>query len=249
MPKIVKHGPTSILGTLVASAMLPSLAIASDSLDTLVLGGQLVTPSHIAGAPIDGWQEVMLPSGEIFYTDPEQRYVIVGTLYENAEDRLINVTEVVRRKVRLEALAAAKDSVVTYQASDEIAEITVFTDPSCPYCEMLHGDIDAINAAGITVNYLPFPRMGLNHPVAHLLAEIWCSEDPQAALNTAFNPGLAVQNDAQAWEQCSAAVEQGYVLGHEMGVQGTPAMVLPNGEVGEGYLPTDQLVQAVSLSQ
>ncbi|PCF94085.1 thioredoxin fold domain-containing protein [Vreelandella nigrificans] len=217
--------------------------------EEIMIGGQAVTPKRIGEAPMEGWDEVVLPSGEIFYTDSERRYLILGTLYENADDRLVNVTEILRRQERIEALTDLRDSFITFQASnEEIGEITVFTDTSCSYCGMLHGDIDAINAAGITVNYLPFPRMGLNNPVAQQLSEIWCSETPHKELSTAFNPGLAVENDGQAWDRCGETVASAYSLGHSFGVEGTPAIVLPNGEMGEGYMPVEHLVHAVMSS-
>ena len=251
MPTPNNRVAVATLGVLVTGILSIPPAVATPGPDNLVLGGQAVTPTRVADAPMPGWQEVRLPSGEIFYTDPEQRYVIVGTLYENTESRLVNLTELGGREARLETLAALPDEAfVTYSATgDEIGTITVFTDPSCPYCEMLHGDIEALNAAGVSVRYLPFSRMGLNHPVAQQLSEIWCSEGPQDELTAAFNPGRPVHGDEEAWDRCGEFVEQSYVLGQVFGIQGTPAIVLPSGEVGEGYLPAVQLVQAVSLGR
>jgi thiol:disulfide interchange protein DsbC len=38
------------------------------------------------------------------------------------------------------------------------------------------------------------------------------------------------------------------MLGQQFGVQGTPSIVLPDGEMGEGYVPARQLIQAVGRS-
>ncbi|MCC5902712.1 MAG: thioredoxin fold domain-containing protein [Halomonas sp.] len=242
-----------VLPSIAASASVNEerpVEVLPDIRDEMVLGGQVVKLKHVIDAPIEGWKEVMLATGEVFYTDPEQRYVIVGTLYENTEDHLFNVTELLRQQERLNALSGSgvRDSFVTFRAPDEIGEITVFTDISCSYCRMFHGDIDAINAAGITVNYLPFPRMGLSSPVAQQLSEIWCSDSSQEKLSKAFDPGMSVENDERAWEQCGGTVANGYALGHSFGIEGTPATVLPNGEMGEGYMPVEHLVHAFMSS-
>ena len=38
-----------------------------------------------------------------------------------------------------------------------------------------------------------------------------------------------------------------YALGHEVGVSGTPAIVLEDGRLLPGYMPADQLAQAIGL--
>ncbi|WP_414736189.1 thioredoxin fold domain-containing protein [Halomonas elongata] len=64
--------------------------------------------------------------------------------------------------------------------------MTVFTDISCPYCQQLHQDIPQLNAAGITVHYLPYPRQGLSSAVAQRMASIWCSKYPRHAMDKAW---------------------------------------------------------------
>ncbi|WP_280951032.1 thioredoxin fold domain-containing protein [Salinicola sp. RZ23] len=50
----------------------------------------------------------------------------------------------------------------------------------------------------------------------------------------------------QPTQRCQTAVDDGLQLGQRFGVKGTPTIVLPDGEMGEGYVPADQLIQAVS---
>lgn len=51
--------------------------------------------------------------------------------------------------------------------------------------------------------------------------------------------------EATPTPSCQSAVDDGYRLGQRFGVQGTPTIVLPSGEMGEGYVPAQQLIQAI----
>lgn len=217
-----------------------------EAVESLELGGQPANPSAIEPAPMEGWYEVRLRTGETLYTDAEARYLLVGELFENGEDQVINLSEQQRREQRLESLAELDEDVsLTYPADGDVkGEMTVFTDISCPYCQRLHQDIPQLNAAGITVHYLPYPRQGLSSAVAQRMASIWCSKYPRHAMDKAFDGQFAsVGDEAQV---CRPRLEKSVSLAQQFGVRGTPATVLPNGELGEGYRPVDQLVQAVS---
>lgn len=220
-----------------------------EAVESLKLGGQPANPTAIEPAPMDGWYEVRLRTGETLYTDAEARYLLVGELFDNGKDQVTNLSKQQRREQRLESLDELDENVsLTYPADGEVkGEMTVFTDISCPYCQRLHQDIPRLNAAGITVHYLPFPRQGLSSAVAQRMASIWCSKEPRQALDQAFDgQSASVGDEAQV---CQARLEQSVSLAQQFGVRGTPATVLPNGELGEGYRPVDQLVQAVGRAK
>lgn len=219
--------------------------VVPEALQQLSLGGTAVTPSAINETAVPGWYEVRLTTGETFYSDAEARFVLVGKLLENRSDRLVDLTELSQRTANLEALDQLPDmAFVTYPASgDEIGTITVFTDTTCPYCQRLHQDIGALNDAGITVLYLPFPRTGMTSSAALQLADIWCSDNPRQALTAAFHQYTT--NTSTGAEACRDEVASGYTLGLKLGIRGTPAIMLPSGELGAGYMPVDQIVQAV----
>lgn len=43
--------------------------------------------------------------------------------------------------------------------------IYVFTDADCGYCRKFHSEIDEVNALGIEVRYLPWPRSEQTMPI------------------------------------------------------------------------------------
>lgn len=219
-----------------------------EALEELVINGQAVTTESIRRVDLEGpVYEVRLRNGDTFYSDAQGRHMVVGELYDNAPDGLVNITERYDRQARLDQLDDIPDEkTVVYPAQgDVVGEITVFTDTTCPYCQRLHQEIEKLTTAGVTVRYVPFPRAGTASPAANQLAQVLCSKSPTDAMTRAFH-GEPLQPTPV--KSCRTAVDDGFALGQQFGVQGTPSIVLPNGEMGEGYVPAKELFQAVRRS-
>lgn len=216
-----------------------------ESLKQLTINGQALKPESIQRVELEGpIYEVRLRNGDTFYSDAEGRYMVVGNLYDNSPAGLINVTERNDRQARLDQLEQLPDEgMVVYPAqTDEIGVITVFTDTTCPYCQMLHQEIEQLTLAGVTVRYVPYPRAGSHSSAARQLAQVLCSKSPQDSMTSAF---AGQTQDTTPTQRCQAAVDEGYRLGQRFGVKGTPSIVLPSGEIGEGFLTAKQLIQAI----
>ncbi|MDL4864876.1 DsbC family protein, partial [Halomonas elongata] len=182
--------------------------------------------------------EVRLETGETFYTNAEGNYFLVGDLYENTDAGLVNLTEQARNAERTARLDEIPDDQrVTFRGTeDPEARVVVFTDTTCPYCQRLHEEIPRFNELGIEVDYLAFPRGGMNSPGAREMERIWCAGNPSEALSAAFRDE-SPESDAT----CDNPVEEQYHLGLELGVQGTPAIILPDGSLVSGYVPAERL--------
>ena len=59
--------------------------------------------------------------------------------------------------------------------------IIVFTDVDCPYCRKLHGELDRLQAQGIAVRYMAFPRSGPNTKAWRTMASTWGRTRPRQA--------------------------------------------------------------------
>lgn len=218
------------------------------ALQDLAINGKPVTPESIRRVDLEGpIYEVRLRNGDTFYSDAQGRHMVVGSLYDNSSDGLVNLTEQNDRQDRLDQLNAfpEEDTVVYPALGKEVGQVTVFTDTTCPYCQRLHQEIEKLTTAGVTVRYVPFPRAGSNSPAANQLAQVLCSRSPTNAMTRVFH-GEPLQPTPV--KSCRKAVDDGFALGQQFGVQGTPSIVLPNGEMGEGYVPAKQLIQAIRRS-
>ena len=64
------------------------------ALQDLTINGQPVTTDSIRRVELEGpIYEVRLRNGDTFYSDAQGRHMVVGSLYDNGPDGLINVTE------------------------------------------------------------------------------------------------------------------------------------------------------------
>ncbi|PMH39748.1 thiol:disulfide interchange protein [Vibrio sp. 10N.286.49.B3] len=196
-----------------------------------------VTPSDV-----DGLVEIQTTGGVLF-SSPNGEHFIAGTLYQLNEDGSFQDVLAQRQApINAEKIAALQDTMIEYKASNEKYVVTVFTDISCGYCSKLHSQMEGYNALGITVRYLAYPRQGSVGPVAEQMAKIWCAEDPAVAM-TAAKAKRSFTASEQDLAQCQQTIATHHQLGRELGITGTPAIFLANGELVSGYLPPAQLLQ------
>ncbi|MGL5429847.1 MAG: bifunctional protein-disulfide isomerase/oxidoreductase DsbC [Vibrio sp.] len=214
------------------------------------LGLQVV---QVKPADIAGLLEVQTSGGVLFASEDGQHF-IAGTLYAlDANGGYVDVLAQRQAPLNAQKLAALQPSMLEFKAANEQYAISVFTDISCGYCVRLHSQIQEYNDLGITVRYLAYPRQGPTGQVAEQMAAIWCASDPKAALHEAKVNRKTISTDSpakgQSLAQCQQTIAQHYRLGQELGISGTPAIFLPNGEMVGGYLPAPQLLQRLQATQ
>jgi thiol:disulfide interchange protein DsbC len=125
--------------------------------------------------------------------------------------------------------------MVVFGPEDAAHTITVFTDIDCTYCRKLHREIDQINARNIRVRYVFYPRFGPGSESWAKADAVWCSKDRQSALTRAKS-GEDITAD-----NCPTPVAEHYALGNKIGVRGTPAILMEDGELLPGYVPAAEL--------
>ncbi len=185
-----------------------------------------------------GLYVVVLKNGPTLHVTQDGKYFVAGDLYRIDNTTLENETE----KAKLSKIETLPESqMIVYKAKDEKAHITVFTDVDCGYCRMLHKEVPKLNEAGVTVRYLAYPRAGIGSEAYTKMVSIWCSADPKEWLTQAKLGAEIPEN------KCVNPVADQYKLGNEVGVRGTPSIVLGNGEFLPGYLPAAELVKHLGL--
>ena len=194
-------------------------------------------------APIAGLQEVEVAGGDYLYVTDDGRYLLAGNLYELRDGGVVGVTEQ-RRKAKRQALLAdvpASEMLIYSPESDARSAVVVFTDTDCGYCRRLHTSMDEYHAHGIEVRYLAYPRAGVGSPTYKNMVSAWCANDPLQALTT-LKRGEEIPE-----KSCVNPVAEQYELGQEVGLTGTPAFVLPDGEMVPGLVDAEQLAQMLEL--
>lgn len=185
-----------------------------------------------------GLYVVDLKQGPILYVTADGKYFVAGDLYRIEEESLVNETELVKLE-KIEALAESE--MVVFKAANEQTHVSVFTDVDCHYCRMLHNEVAKLNEAGVSVRYLAYPRAGIDSDSYLKMVSIWCSADQKKWMTA------AKQGDSVPQSKCDNPVAEQFSLGQEVGVRGTPTIILPSGEMIPGYLPAAQLVERLGL--
>lgn len=196
--------------------------------------------NKIEDTPIQGLKQVITNRG-VFYTSEDGSYFIAGRLFD-VNSGMTNLTDLALTDLRLSGIEKYKESMIVFPAKEEKHVVTVFTDTTCGYCKKMHAEVEEYNKLGITIQYLAFPRGGINSPGFDQIQAVWCSDDQRSAMTTAKSGGYV---DA---EQCQTKVVEHYNLGQASGVTGTPAIVLENGQLIPGYKPAKTLLSDLQRS-
>jgi thiol:disulfide interchange protein DsbC len=193
-------------------------------------------PDELRATPIAGIWELTRGT-DIAYVSADGKYAISGDLYDLGSNN--NLTEDHRRELRVKLIAAVPESeMLIFGPKDPKYTVTVFTDVDCPYCRKLHSQIGDYNRLGVRVRYLAFPRTGPNTSSWTKAEQVWCSADRNDALTRA-KLGQALKTKPCA----NNPVAREYALAQDFALQGTPAIILPDGELLPGYVPPDVLVE------
>ncbi|WP_337842575.1 bifunctional protein-disulfide isomerase/oxidoreductase DsbC [Rheinheimera sp.] len=191
----------------------------------------------VANSAVPGLLQVQTDKG-LFFISENKQFLLEGNIYDLKNKQLVN--EQVMKSIRQTGVKEFDKSVIEFKAPDEKYVVHVFTDTSCGYCRKLHNEMAELNKLRITVRYLAFPRGGIQSPTADELQSIWCAKDPKQALTDA-KAGKAIPQAS-----CKNKVAQHYELGQSFGINGTPAIILPDGRLIPGYQPAQALLNTLS---
>jgi len=197
-----------------------------------------IDPADIDVSPVDGW--FTIHKGPIVaYVSADGRYLLQGDMIDL--DQSVNLSEEIRVETRRELMATVSDEEVISFTPEEVKySVSIFTDVECTYCRRLHSQIDEYMDRGIEVRYLLYPRNGPATRSWNTAEEVWCAADRKNALT------MAKLDREFASASCDASIIQDhYVIGKDVGLNGTPAIVFSDGTLVSGYMTPDQLTAAL----
>lgn len=202
------------------------------ALATLLPGA---TPDSVKASVIPGIYEVSY-GGSVMYMTQDGRYLLRGDLID--VERGENLTEATRGQARLKIINAIDEgSMIVYGPKKAKHTITVFTDPDCGYCRKLHGEMAEYNKRGIKVRYVAYPRSGVDTPSYDKTVSVWCAKDRTAAMTQ------AKRGDELAKKTCDNPVRQHMQAANQVGISGTPTLILDDGSLIPGYVPPQRLAE------
>lgn len=198
---------------------------------------------EVETTPIEGLYQVRVVHGPLLYVDASGEYFVAGEMFQALPGQFVNLAELSFTKERARLIAAVpEEDMIVFAPEDPKAVVTVFTDVDCGYCRRLHSEMQQYHDKGIAVRYLAFPRQGPVGPTADKMVSAWCSADRQKSLTDLKN-GKNIRNNL-----CSDhPVTQQFELGAEVGIRGTPAIILADGSLVSGYRSAEELATILGL--
>jgi thiol:disulfide interchange protein DsbC len=201
-----------------------------------------IAPENINRSPVDGWYTVQKGS-VVAYVSEDGRYLLQGDMIDL--DHQVNLSEQSRNSARREVMSSVEDDqTIMFSPAEVKHRVTVFTDVDCTYCRKLHSQIDEYLAAGIEVRYMLYPRNGPASRSWTTSESVWCARDRNAALTAA-----KMDRDFESQKCDASTISKHYLLGQNVGLSGTPAIVFDDGTLVSGYLPPATLVSRLQAMQ
>lgn len=205
----------------------PSLAS-----DLMAATGGKMKIESVSQSPLVDPKMITLEDGTELHLSKDKKHFVVGNLFKLENGKIKNVTGENKAKRNVQELKNLPDkALVTFEETGEyIGQIYVFTDTTCQFCKKLHREVPQLNAEGIRVNYLAWPRGPEGTAPYDQAVKVMCSENPKETLD-------AMKKDQQVnVAPCSDhTIELTKSLGTKLGLGGTPFVVFENGETSGGY--------------
>jgi thiol:disulfide interchange protein DsbC len=176
---------------------------------------------------------------EILYINEDLTILINGEVIDLKENRSLTnaLREANRPRFSASDLRAAEPDAIRMGTGGR--KVFVFSDPDCPYCQQLQGELGKLR--NVSVFMLPLPLAAL-HPNAPATAQsIWCADDRAAAWNAYVLRGVR-PND----RSCDNPLARNAALAAKYRVMGTPALVFEDGSVLPGAVPASTIEARLS---
>jgi len=199
-----------------------------------------VEPDQINTTPVEGLYEVMYGPRLVYVTE-DGRFLLQGSIIDMQTRE--NITEPRLMKAKIDAVeAVGVDNMLIFsppEGTEVKHRVNVFTDIDCGYCRKLHAEMAAYNKDGIEIRYLFYPRAGRGSESYNKAVRVWCAKDRLEAMDIAKAGDPVTGSNTN----CENPVDDHMTLGTMVGVTGTPALVLDDGQLLPGYVPADRLIK------
>lgn len=194
-------------------------------------------------APVKGLYEVSVQRGNrqaVVYVDFAKKLLMPAPIFEITSKRSLTPASVELPVVIPKADLAKiprNDSIVMGKA-DGSKILFVFTDPDCPYCVKLHNELKKLVTLEpeLTIYIKMFPLK--MHPQAYDKARVILGAKSLEMLEKAFAHG---QLPAPGDNDPKQPVDETIKIGESLGIQGTPAMIFPDGRLVAGAMSAEAI--------
>lgn len=196
----------------------------------------------IKSSPVKSMWEIDIATGQQnvpAYLDFSKRYILMGELIDLKEKKNLS-RERFEDLNRVDVSTIPLDDAIVMGDKNAPHKLIVFSDPDCPFCGKLHEEIKKVlekrKDIAFFIKMFPLPM----HKGAYDKAKTIVCEKSLALLDDAF-----ARKDIPPAKCTTSVIDDNIKLGGKLGINGTPAVIFPDGKIQPGYMEADALIQAV----
>jgi thiol:disulfide interchange protein DsbC len=197
---------------------------------------------EVKSSPVKAIWEITINAGGqkvVGYIDFSKHYLVTGDIIDLktktniTRDRLTEINKVDVSTIPL-------DDAIVMGDKNAPHKVIVFSDPECPYCAKLHQEMKKViekrKDIVFFIKMFPLPI----HKGSYDKAKAIVCAKTLAVLDDAFE-----KKDLPPAKCSSSAVDENMKLASKLGINGTPAIIFPDGRVIPGYMDADALINAL----
>ena len=208
-----------------------------------ILGGIVDKVDRVDFSEVPGLYSVEVKSkGKkyLIYVDFSEKYIISGNVIRIA-DRSNRTREEMINMRRIDPSIIPIDDALVIGNPGAKKKIIVFTDPQCPYCKRLHPELrKTVKADPDIVFFIKLYPLKKVHPDSYRIAQAIVCEESIDLLEASF-AGKKIPDP-----KCkSDVVDKTIELARKLGITSTPTMVLPDGRLAPGFMPSEEILRLI----
>jgi len=195
------------------------------------------TVESVARTPFAGIYEVVF-NGQIAYTDEKMNFIFLGDLVDVRSGAGRNLTRERSTQLAAQTLRKSTDQAIKRVRGNGKRVFYTFEDPNCGFCRQLQKEV--MKLTDVTIYTFLWPI--LSPDSVEKSKAVWCSKDRAKAWEDLMSRGVV----PQAGAKCDAPIEKNKELAQRFRINGTPAIFFADGSMNGGYMPAEQLEQALN---
>lgn len=207
-----------------------------------ITGGDRIKVEGVSTTPIAGLYQLVVTGKQVVYTDRDVNYLVMGQMIDLKNKK--NLTdEVMQQSMHVDYQKLPFDKAIKEVRGNGKRQMAVFSDPDCPYCHKLEGDLK--NMTDVTIYTFLMPITALHPQAEEKAVQLWCQPNRTAA----WTAWMREQKAPPQVAVCDNPVKDTISLGESFGFTGTPTIVFPDGSVQQGYSPKEALEKTLTAAQ
>ena len=209
-----------------------------------ILGKVVDNVVGVQPGPFPGvWEVDAVQGGRTFplYVDYSLKYLFNGQFIRLSD--MANLTGMRYQDLnRVDVASIPVEDAIRIGSKAAKKTVIVLSDPTCPYCVKLHGEIKKAAAKDPEVAFLvmPYPRNPKDTATYRKCQAVVCAKSGKL-LDDAYAgkeiPEATCKTDA---------VDKTIRLAERLKIEGTPTMILPDGRMVSGFMGTDALLSLLN---